>query len=175
MGMASMFGCILTRNFRDGAVPNVLVGPVCRLRGPRFAPDARLPRGVDALVSYFEIPATRRTRQRGRKARQTDTKDRENQRPAGRPKQENVYNNENDVNSLERPSGNSPEYAIRRLRKDRSDIHARVLAGEMSPHALMSQTWLAVPNNPHQRAHKPIVNTSVLRKWPRYTVSHTVN
>jgi hypothetical protein len=36
-----------------------------------------------------------------------------------------------------RPSGNSRAAFLRRLRKDRPDIHARVLAGELSPHASM--------------------------------------
>ncbi len=31
--------------------------------------------------------------------------------------------------------GNRADAAIRRLRKDRPDLHARVLAGELSPHA----------------------------------------
>ena len=36
-----------------------------------------------------------------------------------------------------RPSGNSIEAALRRLRKSRPDIHAQVLAGEITPHAGM--------------------------------------
>ena len=36
-----------------------------------------------------------------------------------------------------RPSGNSEEAALRRLSKDRPDLHARVIAGEMSAHAAM--------------------------------------
>jgi hypothetical protein len=47
-----------------------------------------------------------------------------------------VYNENDDVH-ISRPAGNSAAAAIRRLRKDRSDIHARVLAGELSPHAGM--------------------------------------
>lgn len=34
-------------------------------------------------------------------------------------------------------AGNRADYALRRLRKDRSDLHTRVLAGELSPHAAM--------------------------------------
>jgi len=33
--------------------------------------------------------------------------------------------------------GTSPEAALRRLRKDRPDVHQRVIAGELSPHAGM--------------------------------------
>ena len=42
------------------------------------------------------------------------------------------------VNALDdRPTGNTSDSALRRLRKDRPDLHARVLAGELSPHAAM--------------------------------------
>jgi hypothetical protein len=46
-----------------------------------------------------------------------------------------VYNGKRNVHI--RFSGNSRTAFIRRLRKDRPDIHARVLAGELSPHAGM--------------------------------------
>jgi hypothetical protein len=39
------------------------------------------------------------------------------------------------VHKVERPSGNSESAALRRLRKDRPDLHARVLAGELTAHA----------------------------------------
>ena len=35
------------------------------------------------------------------------------------------------------PVGNTRAYALRRLRKSRPDLHQRVLAGEISPHAAM--------------------------------------
>lgn len=35
--------------------------------------------------------------------------------------------------------GTSREYALRRLRKDAPKLHARVLSGQMSPHAAMVQ------------------------------------
>jgi len=35
----------------------------------------------------------------------------------------------------EAPTGNTSARALRRLRKDRPDIHRRVLAGELTPHA----------------------------------------
>ena len=60
-----------------------------------------------------------------------DLLDRTLQRPTGRP-QKTVDN----VNKL-RPSGNSAESALRKLRKDRPDLHARVLSGELSPHKAM--------------------------------------
>ena len=35
----------------------------------------------------------------------------------------------------DRPSGNTSARALRRLRKDRPDLHGRVLAGDLTPHA----------------------------------------
>jgi hypothetical protein len=65
-----------------------------------------------------------------------EAKDKANLRPAGRPKKtENLYNDVSDVQHY--PSGNSAAAFLRRLRKDRPDIHERVLAGELSPHAGM--------------------------------------
>lgn len=45
-------------------------------------------------------------------------------------------NNVDNVNSI-RPTGNSRDAALRRLRDQRPDLHRRVLAGELSPHAAM--------------------------------------
>ena len=72
-----------------------------------------------------------------------DQEDRANQRAVGRP--ENVYTNEKSINDFERPSGTSSEYALRRLRKDRPDIHARVLAGELTPHGGMVEAGFRKP------------------------------
>ncbi len=44
--------------------------------------------------------------------------------------------NVNNVN-VDRPVGNSEAAALRRLRKDREDLHAEVLAGTLSAHAAM--------------------------------------
>ncbi len=38
---------------------------------------------------------------------------------------------------IERPTGNSTEAALRRLRKDRPDLHQRVINKELSSHAAM--------------------------------------
>jgi hypothetical protein len=61
--------------------------------------------------------------------RKADEQDEAQQRPGGRPTAETVYAKESDVHSSERPSGNSQAAYLRRLRKDRRDIHQRVLAG----------------------------------------------
>ena len=39
------------------------------------------------------------------------------------------------IHEVERPTGTSARAAIRRLRTQRPDLHKRVLAGELSPHA----------------------------------------
>lgn len=61
------------------------------------------------------------------------------QRPDGNPSGANQYQEGtvDNVNSSSRPSGNSTSQALRRLRKDRPDLHARVLANELSSHAAM--------------------------------------
>lgn len=53
--------------------------------------------------------------------------------------------------------GTSAAGALRRLRKDRPDLHARVLAGELSPHAAMIEAGfrprtITVPLDPHRAA-----------------------
>jgi hypothetical protein len=44
-----------------------------------------------------------------------------------------------------RPGGNASAAALRRLRKDRPDLHAEVLAGEKSPHAAMVEAGFRTP------------------------------
>jgi hypothetical protein len=46
-----------------------------------------------------------------------------------------LVDNVHDVEEVERPAGNTSAAALRRLRKDAPELHARVLAGELSPHA----------------------------------------
>jgi len=48
-----------------------------------------------------------------------------------------LYANKNDIQEVKAPTGTSKTAFLRRLRKDRPDIHARVLAGELSPNAGM--------------------------------------
>jgi hypothetical protein len=87
-------------------------------------------------VPYRRLPGGRARVLAARAAQRDDARDRANLRPAHRPAK-TVYNNESDVHASERPSGNSRAAFLRRLRQDRPDIHARVLAGELSPHAGM--------------------------------------
>jgi hypothetical protein len=58
------------------------------------------------------------------------------QRPPGgdqRSAERIIVSNRND----DRPAGTTRQYALRKLRKDRPDLHRRVLDGELSPHAGM--------------------------------------
>lgn len=53
--------------------------------------------------------------------------------------------------------GTSSTYALRRLRKSRPDLHADVLAGELSPHAAMvdagfRKRYLQLPDDPKEAA-----------------------
>ena len=89
-------------------------------------------------VPYRRSPADRARVKAARAAQRDDARDRANLRPTGRPaKAETVYNDESDVHAFDRPSGNSRAAFLRRLRKDRPDIHARILAGEITPHGGM--------------------------------------
>jgi len=87
------------------------------------------------IVPHSHSLADRARVKAARAAQKADVADRANLRPRGRPG--NVYNEKSDVHISKRPSGNSRAAFLRRLRKDRPDIHARVLAGELSPHAGM--------------------------------------
>jgi hypothetical protein len=90
------------------------------------------------VVPYSHSPAARARVKAARAAQKDDAADRLNLRPAHRPKKaETVYNGDRIVNTSGRPIGNSRAYALRRLREQRPDIHARILAGEISPHAGM--------------------------------------
>jgi hypothetical protein len=86
-------------------------------------------------VPYGHSTAARVRIKAARAAQRDDAADLRNLRPRGRP--ENVYNEKRDLHISERPSGNSRAAFLRRLRKDRPDIHARVLAGEITAHAGM--------------------------------------
>jgi len=76
------------------------------------------------------------------------------QRKAGRP--ETVDN----VNDKEKPDGNSKAAGLRRLRKDRPDLHQRVMSGDMTTHAAMREAGFRKPsitlqaNNPSHAAER---------------------
>lgn len=79
--------------------------------------------------------------------------------PEGAPKgnKNAVKTTDNNVNSClderESPVGNSAAYALRKLRADAPEMHARVLAGELSPHAAMLEAGfrrktMQIPTDP---------------------------
>lgn len=74
-------------------------------------------------------------RQRAERNQALDAADQANTPQTPGPKS-SVYIEDGCINRS-RPSGTSAAAALRRLRKDRPDIHERVLAGELSPHAGM--------------------------------------
>jgi hypothetical protein len=62
-------------------------------------------------------------------------------------------------------AGNSVEQALRRLRSQRQDLHARVLAGELSANAAMVEAGFRKP-----RPRDPMPGLSRLRRaWDRAT------
>jgi len=88
------------------------------------------------VVPYGKSPVERARVKAARAAQRDDAADRANLRRAHRTA-ESVDNGGKDINTSGRPTGTSRAYALRRLREQRPDIHARVLAGEISPHASM--------------------------------------
>ena len=64
-----------------------------------------------------------------------DMLDREVKRDVGRPKREETVSNAHGFEP--RPSSDSVQQALRRLRDARPDLHAKVLAGALTPHAAM--------------------------------------
>src|SRR5262245_36031428 len=88
--------------------------------------------GYKLLIGRGEHPTNWR---QAMQAVQADKDDRQNQRPANIHIQRDLYNNEKDIQVA--PTGTSLKATLRRLRKDRPDIHARVLNGELSANAGM--------------------------------------
>jgi hypothetical protein len=69
-----------------------------------------------------------------------------------------VYNNESDIHTSERPSGTSAAAFIRRLRRDAPAIHARVLAGELTPHAGMVDAGFRKPRTRRGRSCRVLIS-----------------
>lgn len=67
-------------------------------------------------------------------------------------KRNDLVDNVNEV--LERPAGNTKQYAIRKLRKDRPDLHARVMAEEITPHAAMVEAGFRKKSTPLEQLRK---------------------
>lgn len=72
-------------------------------------------------------------------------------------------NGNNVTNIQDRPEGNTSQKAIRRLRKDRPDLHAKVIAKEITPHAAMIEAGfrpkeISVPINQPKNAAGRLAN-----------------
>jgi hypothetical protein len=91
-------------------------------------------------------------------------------REASRPREDLfdpnfVDSNKNNINEVGRPTGTSAAYALRRLRKDRPDIHARVLAGKLTAHGGMLAAGFRKPG-----ASRKLSGLDRLRKaWAKAT------
>lgn len=62
-------------------------------------------------------------------------------RGPGRPKKETLYNTKNGIQGFA-PTGTSVKAALRRLRTQRPDLHARELHGEMTANAAMAAAMI---------------------------------
>lgn len=67
------------------------------------------------------------------------------------------------VNEVKRPTGNSTDQALRRLRKDAPELHAEVLAGNLTAHAAMVRAGLR-PRTATVRLDDPAAIARTLRK-----------
>lgn len=82
--------------------------------------------------------------------------------PIGNRKRSSIHNTTNDnimvgIMSNEPKQGTSRQYAFRRLRKSRPDLHAKILAGEMTANAAMIEAGfrekrIAIPLHPERAA-----------------------
>jgi hypothetical protein len=86
-----------------------------------------------------------------------DLLDRALQRPDGGDHRSDEYKATVDNVNGVRPTGNSEAAALRRLRKDRPDLHARVIKGEMKAHAAMVEAGFR-----HQTITVPIDDMKAL-------------
>ena len=71
----------------------------------------------------------------------------------------------NIINGSTRPQGTTAAAAIRRLRKDRPDLHAKVIAGELSAHAAAIEAGfrkrtVTLPADP------PSLADTIIRRYP---------
>lgn len=120
----------------------------------RFADFAMEPplRGIGASLDLI-----RRIVEPDREA--LDLLDRALQNPVGTNEGINI------MNSLA-PRGTSKEYALRKLRKDAPELHARVLAGDLSPHAAMIEAGFRPPSFTVRATTPESIAAALQRKLP---------
>jgi hypothetical protein len=101
------------------------------------------------IKQYRDNPdkAVKDIEERARKMRERDQQDRDNQDQSQQGRRSDLVDDTSgNINEVERrPTGTSVEAALRRLRKARPDLHARVLAGELSAHAAMIEAGFRKP------------------------------
>jgi hypothetical protein len=83
--------------------------------------------------------------------------------PAHRPLKSNYINENNVITSYDDNQGNSRTYAMRRLAKDRPDLHAQCLAGELTANAAMVQAGFR--KRPPSRKRTPL--DALRRAWQK--------
>jgi hypothetical protein len=86
-----------------------------------------------------------------------DLIDQATERPTGRPKA--IVNN---IDNTERPRGTSVGRALRDLRNKEPELHQRVIAGDLSPHAAMIEAGLRVRT--HTIPHDPERAAAAIRR-----------
>jgi hypothetical protein len=94
------------------------------------------PYGLGMQVADAEAVIEARDNKRLRDVLDADARDRANPSRQGQ-RTDLVDIEEININKVSRPTGTTVESALRRLRKDRPDIYARVLANELTAHAGM--------------------------------------
>jgi hypothetical protein len=67
--------------------------------------------------------------------------------------------------------GTSRTYALARLRRDRPDLHDRVLAGELSPHAAMVQAGIRPPTFTVRGSSAAAVASTLRRRLPSHVLA----
>lgn len=119
---------------------------------------ADVPRGLGTSVENVDLY------RHGADSTFTNALDAALQRPPGGDKRSESYQ-ETIVDNIhiDRPTGTSESAALRRLRKDRPDLHAQVLANELSAHAAAIQAGFR-PKTFTIRADKPESIVGTLRR-----------
>ena len=69
------------------------------------------------------------------------------------------------VNNNIRPTGTSKDAALRRLRKDRADLHEKVIAGEISAHAAIEAGEVTSTAKGTYQVGKSVVAGAEVDRW----------
>jgi hypothetical protein len=112
---------------------------------------ANILRGL-GLADFSEGQAREAAKKRQAEMQRRDQEDRENPSRQGQ-RTDLVQSEKNDMHEVKgRPHSGSVEGALRRLRKDRTDLHARALAGELT---LVSKSFGSARKIPGHASARP--------------------